>query len=131
MTLAEIPQAAGITGVLSAAGMDKGAVHDWFHRPRRELAWLTPALALTETGAPSAGRVLELARSDAAAAVAEAPAFRVTVIGAACEHRWRGTVHLDGRGGFALDHDDATCPECGGNAVVVLFGADLAGTPDA
>lgn len=127
MTFAEIPQAAGITGILTAAGMPASTVHDWFHRPRRELAWLTPAILLTEEGAAAGRRVLELARDDAAAALFDSPAFRVTVIGAACDHRWRGTIHLNGRGRFALDRDDSPCPLCGGNACAVLFGSDLAG----
>ena len=53
--------------------------------------------------------------------------YAVVVLGVACEHRWRGTVHVDSSAGlvlgrFTLDVDDATCPECGGKAGTVLFG---------
>lgn len=63
---AQIPQAAGITGILSAAGLTDAEVHAWFGQPRRELAGLTPGVAATL--APGGGEsVLELARADAVA----------------------------------------------------------------
>lgn len=62
----QIPQAAGITGVLTGAGLTDAEVHAWFGQPRRELAGLTPGVAATL--APGGGEaVLELARADAAA----------------------------------------------------------------
>jgi hypothetical protein len=66
MTFAEIPQAAGITGILTAAGLDERQVHEWFHRRRVELTGLTPALVLITIVGPHAGRrVLALAQADA------------------------------------------------------------------
>jgi hypothetical protein len=54
--------------------------------------------------------------------------YGVTVVGS-CDHRWPGTVELQGAlardtfgGRFKLDRDDGTCPECGANAVTALFG---------
>jgi hypothetical protein len=61
------PQAAGITGILTAAGLRSAEVHAWFRQPRRELGELAPAdlVELRET-VPSAGRLLlELAKADA------------------------------------------------------------------
>lgn len=67
--MSEIPQAAGITGILTAAGLGAAEVHAWFGQPRRELAGLAPAavLAVRELiPGSSAGRVLlELAQADA------------------------------------------------------------------
>lgn len=66
--LDEIPQAVEITGILTAAGLDPGARHHWFHRARQELGYLTPAAVLVAFCAPSPElRVLELARRDASA----------------------------------------------------------------
>lgn len=66
MILTEIPQAAGITGILTAAGLTSGEVHEWFHRARPELAGLTPALALMTVNGRGAGQlVLAVARADA------------------------------------------------------------------
>lgn len=65
MIFREIPQAAGITGLLTAAGLPPAAVHDWFHRSRDELGGLTPALTLMVVGGPAPGRrVLALAQAD-------------------------------------------------------------------
>jgi hypothetical protein len=65
MILQEIPQAAGITGVLCAAGMDPTQVHTWFHRRRAELAWLSPALVLMTEGRAPGRVVFALAKADA------------------------------------------------------------------
>lgn len=66
MTLNEVPQAAGITGMLTAAGLCSSEVHDWFHTRRDELAGLTPALVLITIIGPNAPkRVLALAQADA------------------------------------------------------------------
>lgn len=71
-----IPQAAGITGALTAAGMTSGEVHAWFTRPRQELAGLRPAFVLESPASfPGGGdRMLELARRDAAQLDAALPA---------------------------------------------------------
>jgi hypothetical protein len=67
MMFREIPQAAGITGILTAAGLCSGEVHEWFHTRRDELVGLTPALALMTIVAPPniARTVLALAQADA------------------------------------------------------------------
>lgn len=52
--------------------------------------------------------------------------YGVTVLGAGCDHRWPGTVYVRAGGTFNLAQDDASCPECGGNAGTVLFGVDEA-----
>jgi hypothetical protein len=67
MIFREIPQAAGITGILTAAGLGSSEVHEWFHTRRDELVGLTPALALmTIVAPPNIGRiVLSLAQADA------------------------------------------------------------------
>ena len=60
-----IPQAAGITGTLTAAGLSEDEIRRWFAQPRRELGGFTPGAALALF--PAAGSsVLELARRDAA-----------------------------------------------------------------
>lgn len=63
-----IPQAAGITGMLTAAGLGEREVSYWFDRPRPELGGLTPsALAAAQPLCPSYGQVLlDLAKDDAA-----------------------------------------------------------------
>lgn len=63
-----IPQAAGITGILSAAGLTAAEVHSWFSQPRRELRGLTPGvmLGIARVAPTAASVVLELARRDAA-----------------------------------------------------------------
>jgi hypothetical protein len=65
--LSESPQAAGITGALSAAGMDPDQVHTWFHRRRSELSGVSPALVLMTRGPVPARLVLALAQADALA----------------------------------------------------------------
>lgn len=72
-----IAQSAGITGILTAAGMDDGAIHHWFGSPRRELNDLSP-LQMLELAPNTPGcqtMVLELARADAAAAVRDRQAI--------------------------------------------------------
>jgi hypothetical protein len=64
------PQAAGITGILTAAGLGSSEIHGWFRMPRRELGDLSPAAAL-ELGGEHATPVLDLARSDAASIAAD------------------------------------------------------------
>lgn len=82
MAVTAIPQAAGITGILTAAGLTADEVHAWFAEPRRELKDLTPGamleLAAVE-GAGAAQLVLELVKADAARIAAD----RV---------RWEGTA---------------------------------------
>jgi hypothetical protein len=59
-----IPQALGITGVLTAAGMSSADVHAWFARPHRELDYVSPGALLKAV--PTAGQaVLDVARRDA------------------------------------------------------------------
>lgn len=65
MILNEIPQVAGITGILCAAGLEPSQVHAWFHRRRGELAGLSPALVLMTEGRRPGQVVLALARADA------------------------------------------------------------------
>lgn len=65
----QIPQAAGITGILTEAGLPDDQVHAWFARPRRELAGLTPGVAATLPG--GGDTVLDLARADALAISAD------------------------------------------------------------
>jgi hypothetical protein len=54
----------------------------------------------------------------------DSQSYSVIVLGAGCEHRWPGTVSLISPQTFALDVDDGSCPECGGNAGMILFGED-------
>ena len=69
----QIPQAAGIVGLLTAAGLGSAEVHHWFGCPRVELAGLTPGvvLSLAEDLVPGArAAVIELAEQDAVALAA-------------------------------------------------------------
>lgn len=72
------PDAAGITGLLSAAGLGEHEVHHWFSTPRRELDWLTPRnLLRLRSIDPLVGRtVLELVKADIAALKADQAAHR-------------------------------------------------------
>lgn len=92
MMLAEFPQAAGVTGLLTAAGLDSAGVHEWFHRRRVELAGLSPALVLaTQTGRGPGNTVLALARADA---LELHDTGRLALIGGDVEmpkHAWEGS----------------------------------------
>lgn len=59
-----IPQAAGITAVLTDAGLSSDDVHRWFGEPRFELVGLSPRVYLDIVPFTGGERVLALARSD-------------------------------------------------------------------
>lgn len=69
MSVLGIPQAVGITGVLTGAGMSAEEVHGWFNQSRQDLAGLWPAFVLgcPESFPGEPDRILELARQDASA----------------------------------------------------------------